>query len=28
VQRSAAVILPRLQALLGKDTVRKLDVRR
>ena len=28
VQRSAAVILPRLQALLGKDTVRKLEVRR
>jgi predicted nucleic acid-binding Zn ribbon protein len=28
VQRSAGVILPRLQALLGKDAVRKLEVRR
>jgi predicted nucleic acid-binding Zn ribbon protein len=27
VQRSTAVILPRLQALLGKDTVRKLQCR-
>jgi hypothetical protein len=27
VQRSTGVILPRLQALLGKDTVRKLEVR-
>jgi predicted nucleic acid-binding Zn ribbon protein len=27
VRRSSGVILPRLQALLGKDTVRKLEVR-
>jgi predicted nucleic acid-binding Zn ribbon protein len=28
VQRSIGVILPRLQALLGTDTVRKVEVRR
>jgi len=27
VKRSASVILPRLQTLLGKETVRKLEVR-
>lgn len=27
VRRSIGVILPRLQALLGKDTIRKLEVR-
>jgi predicted nucleic acid-binding Zn ribbon protein len=27
IQRSSGVILARLQALLGKDTVRKLEVR-
>jgi len=27
VRRSIGVILPRLQGLLGKDTVRKLEVR-
>ena len=28
IQRSSGVILARLQSLLGKDTVRKLEVRR
>jgi predicted nucleic acid-binding Zn ribbon protein len=27
IRRSSGVILPRLQMLLGKDTVRKLEVR-
>ena len=27
LQRSSGVILPRLQALLGKDTIRKIEVR-
>ena len=27
VERSIRVILPRLQALLGKETIRKLEVR-
>ena len=28
IQRSSGVILSRLQSLLGKDTVKKLEVRR